>query len=102
MRVQPKPALFAKCSGLKIEKIPRIDNGFCLERQTEGWKALGDKHTQARIINGEAPLERIDSKDGSLRRETEHRFDVRPCLEVSLELTKERLKKIILEQIRRI
>ena len=102
MRVQPEAALISKNPGLKIKKVPRIDHCFSVKRESEIWQALGDEHTQARVIDRETAQEWIDRENGGLGRKPEDCFHVRAGLQICFELAEEGLENVVLKQLRRI
>src|SRR5688572_4590166 len=102
MRVEPQAAFLTVNTCLEIEKVASIHHRLCMERQPEVRKALRDKDTQARVIDREPAVERVNGKNGRLRRKPENGLNVRTGLQISLELTEERLEDVILEQLGRI
>ena len=73
-----------------------------MEGQSQIRQALRNHNAQARIVYREPALERIDGKHRRLRRKPEDGLYIRSGPQVSLELTEERLKDVVLKQVRRI
>jgi hypothetical protein len=58
-------------SGLGIQEVPGVENGFRLHGQTKAREVLRDLNTQRRIVNTESSGKWIDCEDSRFRRETE-------------------------------
>src|SRR5882672_8240325 len=64
-------------SGLKVQKVPRIDDRLRANRQTERRQILGDLDAERRIVNCQTAGEGIDRKHGRFRREAKYRLHMR-------------------------
>ena len=67
LRVESQAALFSAHSRLETKEVSGVHDSLSVKRQTEVWKGLGNKDVQARVVDREPSLERIDRKYGCLR-----------------------------------
>jgi hypothetical protein len=73
-------------SGLSIQQVSRVENGFRLDRQAKAREVLRYLNTQGRIVNTESSGEWIDCENRRFRRETEDGSHLRTATETSAEL----------------
>ena len=82
---------------MRIENIAGVNHGLSPERQAESRQTLRDQHAQARIVDSEPALERIDRKNRRLGRQAVHGLDAGTGLQIGGNLGKERLENIVLK-----
>ena len=89
----------AKDAASLVEYVPSVEDRLCTEREAPCRKILGNEHAKARVVDRQAPLERVNRKHGRLRRKPEDRLDICSRFQVRLYLAEKRMEKVLLEKL---
>lgn len=84
---------------LKVEQITGVNDRLGPERQSEIRQILRDHYAQARIVNCQLALERVNCENSGLRGETIHGLQARTGFEVGGNLAEKRLEDRILKDL---
>src|SRR5687768_13350900 len=102
LAVELDQSVIARYTCAESKEVSSVDHGFGMEGQAHRGKVLRNQDAQARVIDRQTALERVDGEYCCLGRQSEDRLDACPGLEVGLELSEEGLERGVLEKVGRV
>src|SRR5688572_23340270 len=102
LAVELDQSVIARYTCAESKEVSCIDHGFGMEGQAHRGKVLRNQDAQARVIDRQPALERVDSEHCSLGRQAEDGFNGCAGPEIGLKLAEEGLEGGVLEKVGRI
>ena len=99
LAIDPQRSKIAGNTVLQVEKVTGINDRLGPERQSEIRQVLRNHYAQARIVNCQLALERVNSENSGLRGETIHGLQTRAGFEICGNLPEKRLEDRILKDL---
>ena len=96
-RAERKATLAVLDAGQRVEQVARVERRLRADGQAEVRQLVGDEDAQARVVDGEPPVERVDGEDGGARRETQDSADGRRIADAGVELSRGGLEEVAVE-----